>query len=512
MILSALREGKASLEEAERFPQGLNGIFLQWFQWYFPDVEEYDRRIRPALNLMAASPEPIPEEEITEITGWRKKQTEDFLRLMNVHLRVSGKRVIDFNHLFVREWLESSNAGEYRIYREDGIIEMTEFAAGLLEEDDPEITEYEALHILSIMKQAAGLRRSLRRAYNDAKNSEALMKRQEELGRECSKRNEYVTALRYLKQALEIAESRFEEEQTAENRKHLIICRNRIAQAEGILGHTEEASRLNEEALVFAEQNVEERGILEDRRRAAVAMMIIADGIPGTDRAAQLYEKARGLLEAASLEADPDDEDVFRNLAIVYNRLGIVSMRRGDAADAVSWYRKDLQITRKYAMKTGKREARRDLAVSYYKLAGVYHQCGFAEEGREYYDLAVKTMEYLVNDHPLPDEIRGLAVLLNAKGAYMSDQESSEEEVFRQLIETYKRSLTMSRRLTQEYGLTADHRNEAASLTNIGIIHYRMNDKQKAAEIWKEAYNIFVKYDSAEAERLNHMIQKCGVL
>ncbi len=515
MILSALKEGKASIDEADQFPHGLNGIFLQWFQWYFPDSEEYDNKVRPALNLMAASQEPIPEEEITEITGWRRKQTEEFMRLMNVHLRVdtdgSGKKVVDVNHLFIREWLLSSEAGEYQVFAEDGVMEMAEFFAELLAEKDPEFTEYEALYIPHIMNQAAEQKRSMRRAYSEAMTNEYLMKRQEALGKEYSQRNQYVLAIRYLKLALEIAGKRCEEEDTAENRKHLVICKNRLSQALSAVGNTEEASSMNEEALKTALLNLHERGAVEDMRRAAVSMMVIADTAAGTERALSLYKDARDLLEQASGQAEADDEDVFRNLAISYNRLGEIYMRSGDAVSAVSSFRKDLQITYRFAMSTGKREARRDLAVSYNKLAAVYNMCGVSAKAREYYGLALRTMEYLAADNPLPDDLRGLAVLLNSKGIYTADPEEAEEDVCRNLMEGYERSLSISRQLAQNYGLVRDHLNEAASYANIGNVYYRKHDKKNAVNMWKEAYTVYRKYSASEAEILLKMIEECEV-
>ena len=518
MILNALKEGKVTLDEADSFPQGLNGIFLRWFQWYFPDVKSYDEKIRPALSLMITSSESIPEEEIIDIAQWRKKQMAEFKRQMMIHLRFDtnefGKDIIEFNHLFIREWLQSEAAGEYQIFEDDGIQDMASFFEEMLDEEEPEISEYEALNIPVIMEKASGINRSMRRLCKELQLNEALMKRQEELGKQCILKNTFFTALRYLNNALTIAENRTEEEDIAENRKHLVICKNRIAQIKMIQGQVKEALALNEEALLIAKQNMEERGLLEDRRRAAVAMIIIADTLPGTERAFDLYLEAREILLGCAEEASSDDEKVFRNLAIVHNRIGEIYIQKNDPEQAVASYREDLKISMRIARETGKRNARRDISVSYFKLADVYQKYGIQNKAKEYYDLALKTMEFLIKDHPLPDEIRGLAVLLNARIRFITDEERSqmsEDEYFDLLMNSYERSLTMSKELAENYGLVQDHLNEAASLANMGNLYLGRSDSSAAVSKWKEAYNIYSKYKRKEADILQKMISECEV-
>ena len=166
------------------------------------------------------------------------------------------------------------------------------------------------------------------------------------------------------------------------------------------------------------------------------------------------------------------------------------------------------------ARETGKRNARRDISVSYFKLADVYQKYGIQNKAKEYYDLALKTMEFLIRDHPLPDEIRGLAVLLNARIRFITDEERSqmsEEEYFDLLMNSYERSLSMSRELAENYGLVQDHLNEAASLANMGNLYLGRSDSSAAVSKWKEAYNIYSKYKRKEADILQKMISECEV-
>lgn len=534
ITVDALLDGKISLDEVQTFPRGLDQIYLRWFQWYVPDISTYDAKVRPAMNLMAASPEAIPEEEIIGAAGWRRKQLADFKRLMQVHLREgtndSGEKTLDFSHLYVREWLVSPAASEYQIFVDDGILEMAEFFDEVISDEEPEISEFEARYVLTIMERAAALNRSMRRAYREAMRNEALMKRQEKLGRHCQEWNRFYAAQEYLVCALQIAQCRTDDEDTAENRKHIVICKNRLARIEQSLGHGEAVKRLNEEALEVARQNVAERGWPEDLNRAAVSLLMIADYVDDQEEALRYFREAGELLEqaAATLEqgalehgtSEVDDEEsddehavrlkVDRNRSIVHNRMGRAALMRGDYTAAAASYFEDLKIAQRLAMETGKPEARRDFAVSCYKLAEVYRNCDDMEEAIYYYSLALRTMDILSEQRGQPEDIRGLIVLLSSRGSFMKwggNQSSGELE----LLRSYERALALSRKMVSKYGMAKDELFVADALANIGFVLKALGNSARAVESMKEAIVIYTKYEPNKAENLKLWIEKCEV-
>ena len=562
ITVDALLDGKISLDEVQTFPRGLDQIYLRWFQWYVPDISTYDDKVRPAMNLMAVSPEAIPEEEII-----------GFKRLMQVHLREgtndSGEKTLDFNHLYVREWLVSPAASEYQIFVDDGILEMAEFFDEVISDEEPDISEFEARYVLTIMERAAALKRSMRRAYREAMRNEALMKRQEKLGRHCREWNRFYAAQEYLVCALQIAQCRVDDEDTAENRKHIVICKNRLARIEQALGHGEAVKRLNEEALEVARQNVAERGWPEDLNRAAVSLLMIADHIDDQEEALRYYRKAGELLEqaAATLEQggsevgqehgreqgtsevgrvkgtpevgrgkgtpEVDDEDsddekavrlkVDRNRSIVHNRMGRSALMRGDYAAAAASYFEDLKIAQRLAMETGKPEARRDFAVSCYKLAEVYRTCDDMEAAIYYYSLALRTMDILAGQRGQPEDIRGLIVLLSSRGSFMEwggdqssgalESESGENRPSgaHELLRSYEKALALSREMVSKYGMAKDELFVADALANIGFVLKSLGDSARAVQSMKEAVVIYTKYEPEKAENLKLWIEKCEV-
>ena len=601
ITVDALLDGKITLDEVGSFPHGLDQIYLRWFQWYVPDTNVYDAKVRPAMELMAAITEAIPEEEIIAVTGWRRQQLSEFKRLMQVHLREgtneSGEKTIDFNHLFVREWILSPAASEYRIYEDDGILELARFFDEVISDEEPEINEFEARYVLAVMGKAAEKNRSMRRAYREALRNEALMKRQEALGRYCWEWNRFYEAQEYLKCALQIAECRTGDEDVAENRKHIVICKNRLAKVEQSLGHDQAARKLNEEALEAARQNIAERGLPEDLDRAAVSLMMIGDnwsdagGSGGPLEGGPLgplgyYREAGELLARAAQELEqtsrvsgdgqtsrvseraaqepgqtsrvsdkgqtsrvsdgrasddmdveePIGEKVERNRSIVYNRMGMLALMRQDYAEAASSFYEDLKISQRLAMETGKPEARRDFAVSCFKLAEVYRICGETEAGVYYYTLALQTMEILTRKRGKPDDIRGLIVLLNCKRQYWGTQqatvelkepsESSEsrgplrplrsfsesrEPQSREPLRSFERALALSREMISKYGMVRDYLHAAESLENVGLELWALGDAVRAKECWKEASDLYAKYNPREADRLNKLIEECEV-
>ena len=655
ITVDALLDGKISLDEVQTFPRGLDQIYLRWFQWYVPDISTYDAKVRPGMNLLAASPEAIPEEEIIEATGWRRRQLAEFKRLMQVHLREgtneSGEKTLDFNHLYVREWIVSPAASEYQIFVDDGVLEMAQFFDEVINDEEPVISEFEARYVLAIMERAAALKRSMRRAFREAMRNEALMKRQEALGRHCREWNRFYAAREFLGCALRIAQCRTNDEDTAENRKHIVICKNRLARVEQSLGHGEAVRRLNEEALGIARQNVEERGWPEDLNRVAVTLLMIADHTGNREEALRYYREAGEILEQAAVrlgqgnppeegdlpeestsevgqassevkgtpevgrgssevkgtpevgrgssevkgtpevssevgrgsevkgtlevgrtrgtlevgqaggtpevgqargtsevgqaggtsevgrargtpEVDDEESDdeqavrvrVDRNRSIVHNRMGMLALMRGDYAAAAASYLEDLTIAQRLAMETGKPEARRDFAVSCYKLAKVYRKCGDLESAIYYYSIALRTMEILADKRGQPEDIRGLIVLLNSKGSFMepggrplgSLESGSESDGGRPLgslepLRSYERALALSREMASKYGMVKDELFVADSLENIGFALNALGNSAGAMESLKEAVVIYTKHEPRKAERLKLWIEKSEV-
>lgn len=103
-----VQRGHLSLDRPEQFPQGLGGIFFQYFQRQFPDLEKFRKDVRPALRAILAAREPLPVEILQRLFNWRDEELRDFTRplgsLFPVAKEASGE-VIKPYHKSLADWL-----------------------------------------------------------------------------------------------------------------------------------------------------------------------------------------------------------------------------------------------------------------------------------------------------------------------------------------------------------------------------------------------------------------------
>ncbi len=112
-----VQHGHLSLDRPEQFPQGLGGIFYQYFQRQFPDLEKFRKDVRPALRAILAAREPLPVEILQRLFNWRDEELCDFTRplasLFPVTKEASGE-VIKPYHKALADWLaDEAKAGTY---------------------------------------------------------------------------------------------------------------------------------------------------------------------------------------------------------------------------------------------------------------------------------------------------------------------------------------------------------------------------------------------------------------
>lgn len=148
-MLSELLLSKKTLDADEDYPEGLSGIFTSWFSWFFPDVNDYASRWRPAISCMLGAPEPIPAETLRRIMNWDRNTLADFRLKLNVLLRteknIFGDDTILFDHAFVQEWLvRDSGTNIYYCSPEDGAEKLTDGLFAIFETAPEELSFWEA--------------------------------------------------------------------------------------------------------------------------------------------------------------------------------------------------------------------------------------------------------------------------------------------------------------------------------------------------------------------------------
>jgi WD40 repeat protein len=109
-----LARGRLSVDRPEEFPQGLGGVYQQFFdRQYLQKADFFRNKIRPALEAMAAAREPIEVEMLASIFDWNDYDRADFCESMGSLFTIEEGRIRPF-HQSVIDWLtDSAKAGPY---------------------------------------------------------------------------------------------------------------------------------------------------------------------------------------------------------------------------------------------------------------------------------------------------------------------------------------------------------------------------------------------------------------
>jgi len=119
-----VQRGHLSLDHPEQFPEGLGGIFCQYFQRQFPDIEKFRKVVRPALRAILAAREPLPVEILQRLFNWQDEELRDFTRPLGSLFPVTADgvhEVIKPYHKSLADWVtDDGKAGSYFVSMNEG--------------------------------------------------------------------------------------------------------------------------------------------------------------------------------------------------------------------------------------------------------------------------------------------------------------------------------------------------------------------------------------------------------
>jgi len=126
-----VQKNHLSLDRPEQFPQGLGGIFYQWFQRQFPDLEKFRKDVRPALRAIVAAREPLPVEILQRLFNWQDEELRDFTRTLGSLFPVTKEangEVIKAYHKSLADWLTNeAKADAYFVAVKSGHQMLADF-------------------------------------------------------------------------------------------------------------------------------------------------------------------------------------------------------------------------------------------------------------------------------------------------------------------------------------------------------------------------------------------------
>lgn len=110
-------QGHISLNQPDHFPQGLGGIFAQYFQRQFSDLDKFRKEIRPALRAILAAREPLPIEILQKLFNWQDEELRDFTQTLGSLFPITktmDSETIKPYHKSLADWLgDEAKAGVY---------------------------------------------------------------------------------------------------------------------------------------------------------------------------------------------------------------------------------------------------------------------------------------------------------------------------------------------------------------------------------------------------------------
>jgi hypothetical protein len=124
MVLKSLDDGLLSIDRVDEFPRGLAGHYEKFFERQFPDIDEYEGKIRPMLEAICAQREPLPVPALEEALG----RPTDLLRRLGQLGSLFPRRLVEARpeeqvvtlcHKSIRDWLELGG-GSYEIRLRQG--------------------------------------------------------------------------------------------------------------------------------------------------------------------------------------------------------------------------------------------------------------------------------------------------------------------------------------------------------------------------------------------------------
>ena len=119
-----LQRGYLSLDRLDQFPQGLGGVYWQFLQRQFPDLERFRKDTRPALRAILAAREPLPLAVLQHLFFWHEEEQRDFTRSLGSLFSVfteDGQVVITPYHRSLTEFLtDEARAGQYFVSLQEG--------------------------------------------------------------------------------------------------------------------------------------------------------------------------------------------------------------------------------------------------------------------------------------------------------------------------------------------------------------------------------------------------------
>lgn len=491
MMCSLLQE-RGTLSAAEEYPEGLDAMFAAWFQYFFPDRNDYCRNWRLPLSCLLGAKAPLPEAALRRVMGWSAGQLRDFCQRINVLLRrgtnTFGDNTLSIDHAYIRQWLQRDQP--YAAPAEDGIEVQARAFYAHLEEDADSLSFYEAVQ-LPVLLQQAGMKKQCQVLARSKTWSNKVLEA-EDLCQGWDKSEEaeeiYTDALNLIQYAgldddLDVKEvqSRFQ---------MLLATRLDFTGQKGSV-------ELFRKSIALQEQIVQERGTKEDKSRLAFGYQSVAGqhwNYCRREAALDLYQKSIALREQIVQENGTAEDKSF--LADAYKSAARIHKELDYPDEALDLYQKSIALREQVVQERGREADKSFLADGCERAAEIYKEQDHPDEALVLYQKSIALREQVVQEHGKAGDKTPRVFSRYDKGrlalSYYSiikiyESQGSLEE----MLNWYQKWCALLEQMLREYE-TPEIKDDLGSVYyNIAVIHQAQERPDDALEFYRKAYEVF---------------------
>lgn len=123
-VCDEIRNKNLSINRVREFPQGLGGIYAEFFSRRYADISEYQSKLLQPLKIIIAAKEPLAKGQIKSVLGWNDTQFNDFNLGLGSLFPLIGEgdeAVLHPFHRTIVDWLDNeTTALKYFVDRKEG--------------------------------------------------------------------------------------------------------------------------------------------------------------------------------------------------------------------------------------------------------------------------------------------------------------------------------------------------------------------------------------------------------
>ncbi len=116
-----VENGSILIDQPNNFPKGLGGTYYNWFQHQFPNIEEYQKRIRPILRAVLSAYEPLSVSYLQKLFDLEEEVANDSINELGSLFIMTNDFKIKPYHKYLYDWLiDKEKSGVFYVSISEG--------------------------------------------------------------------------------------------------------------------------------------------------------------------------------------------------------------------------------------------------------------------------------------------------------------------------------------------------------------------------------------------------------